>query len=107
MAKRAFIIVLDSFGIGGAPDAAAFGDEGSDTLASISKSPKFSTPVLQSLGMFNIDGVTCGEKAARPKASFARLVEQSKGKDTTIGHWEIAGVESPRPLPTYPNGFPA
>ena len=106
MAKRAFIIVLDSFGIGKAPDAAAFGDEGSDTLASISKSAKFSTPVLGSLGMFNIDDVTCCSPVAAPKASFARLVEQSKGKDTTIGHWEIAGVESPSPLPTYPNGFP-
>ncbi|MDD2993589.1 MAG: phosphopentomutase [Clostridiales bacterium] len=106
MAKRAFIIVLDSFGIGKAPDAAAFGDEGSDTLASISKSTKFNTPVLGSLGMFNIDDVTCCPPVAAPKASFARLVEQSKGKDTTIGHWEIAGVESANPLPTYPNGFP-
>lgn len=106
MAKRAFLIVLDSFGIGGAPDAAAFGDEGSDTLAAIAKSEKFSTPELAKLGMFNIDGVTCGTPAEAPTGSFARLVEQSAGKDTTIGHWEIAGVESPRALPTYPNGFP-
>ncbi|MDD3203220.1 MAG: phosphopentomutase, partial [Pygmaiobacter massiliensis] len=106
MAKRAFLIVLDSFGIGGAPDAAAFGDEGSDTLAAIAKSEKFSTPELAKLGMFNIEGVTCGTPAEAPTGSFARLVEQSAGKDTTIGHWEIAGVESPRALPTYPNGFP-
>lgn len=106
MAKRAFLIVLDSFGIGGAPDAAAFGDEGSDTLAAIAKSSKFSVPQLAKLGMFNIEGVTCGTPAAHPTGCYGRLVEQSAGKDTTIGHWEIAGVESASPLPTYPNGFP-
>ena len=106
MAKRVFLIVLDSFGIGGAPDAAAFGDEGSDTLAAISQSSCFSVPNLARLGLFNIQGVTCKPPVEKPAASFARLVEQSAGKDTTIGHWEIAGVESKKPLPTYPNGFP-
>lgn len=106
MGKRVFLIVLDSFGIGEEPDAAAFGDEGSNTLAAIVKSEKYHTPQLQKLGLFNIDGVLCGEKAAQPKACFARLQEVSNGKDTTIGHWEIAGVESPRALPTYPQGFP-
>ena len=106
MKKRVFLIVLDSFGIGNMPDAAKFGDEGSDTLLSISRSEKFSIPNMAELGMFNIDDVTCGEKAAFPKGSFARIREASNGKDTTIGHWEIAGVESARPLPVYPDGFP-
>lgn len=106
MKKRVFLIVLDSFGIGNMPDAARFGDEGSDTLLSISRSEKFSIPNMAELGMFNIDDVTCGEKAAFPKGSFARIREASNGKDTTIGHWEIAGVESARPLPVYPDGFP-
>lgn len=101
-----FLIVLDSFGIGNAPDAEDFGDEGSNTLKSISKSEKFNMPCMQSLGFFNIDGVECEPKAVNPKASYARLIENSKGKDTTIGHWEIAGVESAKALPTFPNGFP-
>ena len=107
MSKRVFLLVLDSFGIGGMPDAAAFGDAGSNTLAAIAKSERYHTPLLQKLGLFNIDGVSCGEKAQHPMASFARLQEASQGKDTTIGHWEIAGVESQKALPVYPNGFPA
>ena len=106
MEKRVFLIVLDSFGIGAEPDAAAFGDEGTNTLGAIAKHPNFNCPNLQKLGLFNIDGVTAGEKTAAPTGSFARLQEQSMGKDTTIGHWEIAGLVSPQPLPTYPNGFP-
>ncbi len=105
--KRVFLIVLDSVGIGGMPDAALFGDEGSDTLASLMKSEKFNTPTLKSLGLFNIDGVGGEFKCEKPLASFARLQEASQGKDTTIGHWEIAGVESAKPLPVYPNGFPS
>ncbi|MEG1381648.1 MAG: phosphopentomutase, partial [Ruthenibacterium sp.] len=107
MTKRAFIIVLDSFGIGAEPDAEKFGDVGSDTLGAIVKSECYHTPLLAQMGLFNIDGVTCGKPAAEPTASFARLQEASNGKDTTIGHWEIAGVESQKALPTYPNGFPA
>ena len=106
MSKRVFLIVLDSFGIGKAPDAAKFGDEGSDTLLSISKSPNFSMPLMGELGFFNIDDVECGTKVDAPKASFARIIEASNGKDTTIGHWEIAGVERDMPLPVYPEGFP-
>ena len=106
MEKRVFLIVLDSFGIGAEPDAAAFGDEGTNTLGAIAKHPNFNCPNLQKLGLFNIDGVTAGEKTAAPTGSFARLQEQSMGKDTTIGHWEIAGVVSPEPLPTFPEGFP-
>ena len=105
--KRVFLIVLDSFGIGKAPDAEKFGDAGSDTLLSISKSANFDMPVMGSLGFFNIDDVECGTKAEAPKAAYARIIEASNGKDTTIGHWEISGVERDMPLPVYPNGFPA
>ncbi len=104
--KRVFLIVLDSFGIGGMPDAKQFGDEGSDTLAAIAQSDKFNVPCLQSMGLFNIDEVNSKESAQKPLSCFARLQEASMGKDTTIGHWEIAGVESENALPVYPNGFP-
>ena len=104
--NRVFLIVLDSFGIGEMPDAVEFGDVGSNTLASIAKSAKFHTPMLQKLGLFNIDGVTVGEKECCPLGSYGRMKEASRGKDTTIGHWEIAGMISHEPLPTYPNGFP-
>ena len=104
--KRVFLIVLDSVGIGEMPDAAEYHDEGSNTLLAASRSPYFSMPNMRSLGYFNIDGVHIGGKEANPKGAFARLTEVSKGKDTTIGHWEIAGVISSHPLPTFPNGFP-
>lgn len=106
MGKRVFLIVLDSFGIGNAPDAADFGDLGADTLSSCFSSPYFAMPNMQRLGLFNIDGVKVGEPAATPAAAVARLIEKSKGKDTIIGHWEIAGLVSDRPMPTYPDGFP-
>lgn len=105
MVKRVFLIVLDSVGIGELPDAANFGDEGSNTLGAIRNHPDFYCPNLASLGLFNIEGVGGGVPA--PLASFARMREMSMGKDTTIGHWEIAGIVSPQPLPTYPSGFPA
>ncbi len=104
--KRVFLIVLDSFGIGAAPDAANFGDEGSNTLASVSSSEFFSLPVLTDCGLFNIDGISCREGVSAPSAAFARMRELSVGKDTTTGHWEISGLISDKPLPTYPEGFP-
>ncbi|MCC8104901.1 MAG: phosphopentomutase [Clostridiales bacterium] len=113
--KRVFLIVLDSFGIGYEPDADLFGDVGANTLASIVKSDRYDTPNLERFGMFNIDGVTCrdSKNAARcaaaikaPIAAYGRLRESSMGKDTTIGHWEIAGMISPEPMPVYPEGFP-
>lgn len=104
--RRVFLIVLDSYGIGELPDAAEFGDEGCNTLRSITSSKEYDTPLMKKMGLFNIEGVHCKEGVADPIASYARLAETSKGKDTTIGHWEIAGVLSPRPLPTYPDGFP-
>lgn len=104
--KRVFLIVLDSFGIGEMEDAAAYGDKGTNTLRSVSSSTEFDMPHMKNLGLFNIDGVTCREGVEAPRARIARMKEASKGKDTTIGHWEIAGIWSKQPLPTYPNGFP-
>ncbi len=104
--KRIFLIVLDSFGIGAMEDASDYGDSGANTLESVVKSPYFSMPNMAKLGLFHMDGVTCTEPSGQPKAVIARLQEASKGKDTTIGHWEIAGIYSQRPLPTYPEGFP-
>ena len=104
--KRVFLIVLDSVGIGAMPDAKAYGDEGSNTLLSASKSPFFHMPNMKKLGLFSIDGVDLREKEYEPQASFGRMTEASKGKDTTTGHWEIAGLISKRAMPTFPNGFP-
>ena len=98
MAKRIFLIVLDSFGIGAEPDAPAFGDAGTNTLGAIAGHPNFKWDQLARLGMFNLDGVTCGTKLDAPVGCYARLREASAGKDTTIGHWEIAGLLSPEPL---------
>lgn len=106
--KRVFLIVLDSFGIGELADAERFGDKGTNTIGSVSSSAYFHVPNLQRMGLFNIEGVTCNHKETvkEPLAAAARMRELSAGKDTTIGHWEIAGLISPDPLPTYPNGFP-
>ncbi len=124
--KRVFLIVLDSFGIGGMEDAASYGDVDVNTLRTVSSSPYFEMPHMESLGLFRIDGVTLspvkgsGETArtgnnniiecqihqSGAEAAYARMAEASRGKDTTIGHWEIAGICSPKPLPTYPEGFP-
>ena len=103
--KRVFLIVLDSFGIGALPDAEAFGDKGVNTLASCATSPKLHIPNMRKLGLGNIQGVTIG-KAEAPIGAYGRMAEKSMGKDTTIGHWEIAGIVSENPLPTYPDGFP-
>ena len=106
-AKRVFLIVLDSVGIGYAPDAADFGDLGANTMKRISKSDKFNIPTLLSLGLGNIDGVDYLPKCENPLAAVARLREKSRGKDTTTGHWEMMGIVSERPMPTYPDGFPS
>ena len=104
--KRIFLFVLDSFGIGAMKDSESFGDVGVNTLASCATSEKLHIPNMIAAGLGNIDGVSCLPKADAPIGAFARLKEASMGKDTTIGHWEIAGIVSPEPLPTYPNGFP-
>lgn len=103
--KRVFLIVLDSFGIGTAPDSADFGDAGADTLGSIRRSPKFAAENMKKLGLFNIDGIEGG--IASPTGAYARMTERSRGKDTIIGHWEMCGVVSAQPMPTFPDGFPA
>ena len=105
--KRIFLIVLDSFGIGAMPDAEKFGDVNVNTLASCASSPKLNIPAMIATGLGNIDGVSCLPKTETPLGAVARMQEASMGKDTTIGHWEIAGLISPDPLPTYPEGFPS
>ena len=105
MGKRVFLIVLDSFGIGASPDANSYGDEGANTFASIRKSPYLHIPNMEKLGIYHIDGVENRSRTI-PCGVYGRLLEQSKGKDTTIGHWEIAGIVMNQSLPTYPNGFP-
>ncbi len=104
--KRIFLIVLDSFGIGAMPDAEAFGDINVNTLAACATSGELKIPNMIAAGLGNIDGVNCLPGTDAPIGAFARLREASMGKDTTIGHWEIAGLVSPDPLPTYPDGFP-
>ena len=103
--KRIFLFVLDSFGIGAMPDSESFGDVGVNTLAACATSKELNIPNMIAAGLGSIDGVSClsGEHVA---GACARLQEASMGKDTTIGHWEIAGIVSPNPLPTYPEGFP-
>lgn len=116
MAKRVFLIVLDSFGVGGAPDAAKFGDEGSNTLAAVLSYSNAAFPNLAKMGLLAIDGeddprITSYKKAQEsipsPIGSYARVREISAGKDSTIGHWEIAGIISDKAQPTYPDGFPS
>ena len=104
--KRVFLIVLDSVGIGELPDADKYGDKGSNTLKACYNTGKLNIPNMQSIGIFNIDGIDFGNKCNEPKGAYGRMAEASKGKDTTIGHWEISGIISEKPLPTYPNGFP-
>lgn len=107
MKKRVFLIVLDSFGVGEAPDAKEFGDEGSDTLRAVSQSKEFEANTLKKMGIFNIDGIMFENGVEKPIAAYGKAIEVSRGKDTTIGHWEIAGLISETPFPTFPNGFPA
>lgn len=104
--KRVFLIVLDSCGIGRLPDASAFGDGDCNTLKRISASEYFSAENTVKMGLGNIDGVDFLPKSAAPSAKYGKLAEKSAGKDTTTGHWEIAGVVSETAMPTYPDGFP-
>ena len=106
MIKRVFLIVLDSLGIGEMPDAESFGDKGANTLRRISLSPEFKADNLISMGLGNIDGIDYITRTENPLAAVGRMTEKSAGKDTTIGHWEIAGLVSKKAMPTYPNGFP-
>lgn len=108
--KRGIIIVMDSVGIGAQPDAGLYGDEGSNTLGHIHQAlkdqPWFSLANLERLGLGHIDGVDYMDRSRQPIGSFARMMELSKGKDTTTGHWEIAGIIMDKAFPVYPDGFP-
>lgn len=104
--KRVFLFVLDSCGAGAMPDSEAFGDIGVHTLRSCAASPKLCIPNLIACGLGNIAGLDFLGTVERPAGAYGKLAELSMGKDTTIGHWEIAGIVSPEPLPTYPDGFP-
>ena len=106
MAKRVFLIVLDSVGAGAAPDADRFGDSGCDTLGTCVRSGKLQVPTLAELGLYQIEGTSFQKQKEETIGCYMKLQEQSAGKDTTVGHWEIAGVISPKPLPVYPEGFP-
>ena len=103
---RIFLIVLDSFGVGEEPDAAEYGDFDVNTLRSCATSKYFSMPNMGAMGLFNIDGVDCVPGVENPTAAYGKCQEASKDKDTTTGHWEIAGVVSEKPMPKFPNGFP-
>ena len=106
--KRVFIIVLDSFGIGVLPDAANYGDQGSDTLAACFASGKLFVPQMQQLGLFNIQGVQVGQPCQSPAGAFGRMAERSAGKDTTTGHWELMGLKTEKPFITFTEtGFPS
>src|SRR6478609_6374405 len=104
---RACVIVLDAVGAGELPDAAEFGDVGSDTLGNVAKAVGgLDLPNLEALGLVNVEPLEgCPPQSGAP-AVAGRLLERSKGKDTTIGHWEMMGIVTPQPLPTYPHGFP-
>lgn len=104
--KRVFLIVLDSVGIGELPDAASYGDEGSNTLKACHGRPEFSVLNLKKAGLFNIDGVDFEEGVSSPSGAYGKCAESSKGKDTTTGHREICGLISKKAMPTFPNGFP-
>ena len=104
--KRVFLIVLDSCGCGEMPDAAAFGDRCVNTIKRIAGDENFYAQTTKKMGLGNIPGLDFLGPVSAPEACVGRMTEASKGKDTTIGHWEIAGVVSPKPMPTYPQGFP-
>lgn len=106
MNRKAILIVLDSVGIGALDDAAAYGDAGADTLGHIIRTCQPKLPHLMELGLGNIDGASFPGAVAAPQGCFGKMREVSAGKDTTTGHWEIAGVQLSRPFPTFPNGFP-
>ena len=106
MSKKAILIVLDSVGIGALADAASYGDAGADTLGHIIKACQPEIPNLMALGLGHIDDISFGSDTERIEGSYCKMKEVSAGKDTTTGHWEIAGVQLTRPFPTFPNGFP-
>lgn len=104
---RVLVVVCDSWGVGGAPDAAAYGDEGSDTLGNTARAVGgFDVPVLESLGLGMLTGIEGVARRAEPGTAHGWAVERSAGKDTTTGHWEMMGIKLDEPFPLYPDGFP-
>lgn len=106
MGKRVFLIVLDSVGAGEAPDAGLFDDAGCDTLGTCVRSGKLSIPNMEKLGIYNLPDTSFYSPKENIDGAYAKLQEKSMGKDTTVGHWEIAGIVSEKPMPVYPCGFP-
>ncbi len=106
MNKKAILIVLDSVGIGALKDAASYGDAGADTLGHIVAACHPQMPNMMKFGLGHIDGISFSGYEAEPEGCYGKMKEVSAGKDTTTGHWEIAGVQLTRPFPTFPNGFP-
>ena len=104
--KRAIIVVADSMGCGYMNDSADYGDAGADTLGHIAETVGLNIPNLRQMGLANIRPLKGIEPVENPTAYFGKIAERSKGKDTTTGHWEIAGLITEKPFPTYPNGFP-
>ncbi|MDP4152070.1 MAG: phosphopentomutase [Bacillota bacterium] len=104
--KRVVLIVLDSVGIGALPDACKYKDEGSNTIGHIAKTLGLNVPNMRMLGLANIEAEIGLEKVPEPIGAYGKLAEVSSGKDTTTGHWEIAGIKLEKAFPTYPNGFP-
>ncbi|HSL15084.1 MAG TPA: phosphopentomutase, partial [Actinomycetota bacterium] len=104
---RVLLLVCDSFGVGDAPDAAAYGDEGSDTIGNCSRAVGgISAPNLATLGLGMLTPIEGVRPTAAPGTAHGRLTERSAGKDTTTGHWEMTGIVLDRPFPLYPHGFP-
>ena len=106
MYKRIFLIVLDSVGHGEAPDADIFGDVGSNTIRTIAANPYFRCNTMESLGLFNVDGINYHKDYPNPIGAYGKCMEVSNGKDTTTGHWEMMGIITEKPNPTFPDGFP-
>ncbi len=108
MIKRVVLMVLDGVGVGELPDAADYGDRGSHTLAHVAAAVGgLALPTLEALGLGHVAAIAGVRRVSEPDGCFGKLAELSKGKDTTVGHWELAGLVSERPFPTYPQGFPA
>lgn len=104
---RAVVVVCDGLGVGEAPDAAAFGDQGSDTLGHVLASRAVNIPNLRALGLGNLPPTWAGARHERPRGAFGKMAEKSAGKDTATGHWEMMGLVTPKPFRVYPDGFPA